>query len=341
MYDGDNGISAESTNPLIKGTPKGAWTTGLFQVGTNKCLTAYACCCPCFAIAEARRLMDGSDVYFNQMCVSSCAIRWLLRSAHEIPGSALHDVLTMLCCYPCAANQMFTTAWTKGPGDHLHDGGFYFNTEIKETEFSCNCIDGLYSCCCLACATGTIMENLLGMPYYFGCCCVTPCAAYQLMRYQHRIRGSDIGGDCMIPMIAAFCGLGLNYSFCCLPTICIGGTLYAYTVGNVTMMLRESRSREGLHGHDSNLAPSSERMHIRYLARRTNPATTSSSDSPMLASENMSLQADASNADDLDLMMQGSNYEMVPLVEEKTMTMTMTMTTNAEGSLDTIIPTNK
>jgi len=88
MEDTDGGAS-ESFNPLI-GVPKGEWSQGLFEVNSRRPWghTLYACCCPCFAIAESRRLMAGSDVYFNHMCVSACATRWLLRSAYDIPGTA-------------------------------------------------------------------------------------------------------------------------------------------------------------------------------------------------------------------------------------------------------------
>jgi len=30
------------------------------------------------------------------------------------------------------------------------------------------------------------------MPYIFGCCCVTPCAARNIVRYQYRLRGDDL-----------------------------------------------------------------------------------------------------------------------------------------------------
>lgn len=250
--------------------PVGDWVQPLYSCrGQDECHCFYSFCCSPLAIAESRRQLDGSDVHFNELCLNVCVTRWLIRSAYNIPGSALNDCLVSTFCYPCVANQMFATTYEKGAAEHLHDGGYTYNREKYESNWQFNCHDFMYACCCMPCATGTAMEIILGMPWYLGCCCVSPCAASQLMRYHYRIKGSDVGGDCLIPVSAFTIGLTCTCSFCGIPAICMGGVLFSYSVGSIMTMFRESRAREG------NRDSQTDRHKIRYLSRRINFAAAS------------------------------------------------------------------
>ena len=121
------------------------WAIVLFEIG--KCDSCcYSCvCCPGYAVAEAKAVMDGSETWFNVTCYNFLTTRWyakrlyfsriffllksyrawrLMRSAYGIPGDAWTDLALCVCCPCCIANQMYQTADALGP---VRNKGRYFN----------------------------------------------------------------------------------------------------------------------------------------------------------------------------------------------------------------------
>ena len=168
---------------------------GLFECGDwRSCLCAWVCC-PC-ALASARSHLDDSSYAFNIVCLPVCCItpvRWMIRTAYDIPGDSLGDFCRSTFCPCCVLNQLLQTAFARGnstmvggSNHNVRDFSFYFGT------CSDDCRSCLYSNICCPCAVGSSLQTALGMPFVMGCCCMTPCAARNVLRYQYRLRGDDV-----------------------------------------------------------------------------------------------------------------------------------------------------
>ena len=185
------------------------WSISLFSCGDyTKCMYAFLLCN--LAFAEARSDLDQSDTAFTLLTMSPCLVRWLIRSAYEIPGSTCEDILTVTCCCPCAINQMFQTTSVIGPPAEGYGKSYNVNAMVSDYPF--NLFDNLYSCFCGRCMTADNMQKMINMPWFFGLCCITTQAAHQLARYQYRIKGSDIYDDYWKPT----CNLCICLSCPCL-----------------------------------------------------------------------------------------------------------------------------
>ena len=87
--------------------------------------------------------------------------------------------------------------------------------------------------------TGTALEKSVGMPWCMGCCCVNPLAAGQIVRYQNQIKGFDVSGDFLIPLML----ISMAYGCCGLPCLCLGPYIIGKTVKMKTISdAYESRS---------------------------------------------------------------------------------------------------
>lgn len=179
---------------------------GLFEIGDcSSCLCSYICC-PC-ALASARSHLDDSVYVFNIACLPCCCItpvRWMIRTAYDIPGDAWGDCLRSVFCPCCTINQLLQTSYKRGntsvSGGVAHnsrDFSFFFGT----------CSNDLPTCCyttlCVPCATGASLQVATGMPYILGCCCVTPCGARNIIRYQYRLAGDDVLDELCAPLAAS------------------------------------------------------------------------------------------------------------------------------------------
>jgi hypothetical protein len=187
--------------------------------------------------------------------------RWLIRSAYSIPGDTCADCYTSVFC-PCCeftrpliidvskitcfifvvrvslgvANQAYQTA--KERGAPVDNGGRYTNVNQFVTPLpppTATVQNYMYSCCCMPCAVGDIMERSVSMPWYLGCCCVNVWTARNLMRYQYRIQGNDV-----LEELAAPCGAHFvtNIVQQCVP--CAGCVLWAAYATLVTQLGLES-----------------------------------------------------------------------------------------------------
>lgn len=135
--------------------------------------------------------------------------RWLVRTAYGIEGGACEDCLAATFCPCCSANQILQTTREKGRPNST--GGKEFNLRPFEGNLSGRRADDFivkfcYGCCCMPCATGSILEKGIGMPFFMGCCCVNICAARNFVRYQNRVKGEDLLEECFIPWATYCCG---------------------------------------------------------------------------------------------------------------------------------------
>lgn len=107
-------------------------------------------------------------------------------------------------------NQLLQTAYKRGNtsisggmGHNSREFSFFFGT----------CSNDLSTCCyttvCIPCATGASLQISTGMPYAMGCCCVTPCAARNIIRYQYRLVGDDMMDELCAPLAASLLLFGM------------------------------------------------------------------------------------------------------------------------------------
>ena len=176
---------------------------GLFDIGDcRSCLCSYICC-PC-SLASARSHMDDSVYIFNILCLPVCCItpvRWMIRSAYDIPGDAYQDCYTSTFCPCCVLNQLLQTSFKRG---NTSVSGGYSHNSREFSFFFGTCSNDVATCCytslCVPCATGAALQIATGMPYMLGCCCVTPCAARNIIRYQYRLAGEELMDELCAPI---------------------------------------------------------------------------------------------------------------------------------------------
>lgn len=122
-------------------------------------------------------------------------IRWLVRSAYGISGSGCVDVASSCCCFPCSANQLYQT--TMQFGKPTNDVGSSANDSKFKNTIGCCSLSCCFATWCAPCAIATSMSRTVGMPCWMGLCCVKPCEARNIIRYQGRYQGSDLREDCL------------------------------------------------------------------------------------------------------------------------------------------------
>lgn len=236
------------------------WAIGLCDIGNcGSCCYAYLC--PCMAVASARHQLDGSNWWVNCCCLGSIASRFLVRTGYGIAGSAQWDCCTGLCCSCCVINQMYQTVQQKGK-IRVENVGPDFNKNKRTGLQRRSCFgvlyDLTYTCLCLPCATGYLLESS-GMPCWFGACCVSPLSAVNIHRYRRRLEG-NCGGECLEDCcFPALCGASLSMPWifravieenvyvdrpsCCYGCDVIGSAAYAcgYVCSGCTCQAREGR----------------------------------------------------------------------------------------------------
>lgn len=164
-------------------------------------------------------------------------LRWITRSAYNIPGSDCEDVLYGLFLPCCTVNQVLQTTSRYGrpfPGVGREANGLPF---VAQNNKDC-CANCCYATFCLPCAIGTSLNMSMGMPFYMGCCCASYCISRNLLRYQYRLQGQDCFDDCCSPY-AIFCG-GVIASMFCPCAQCI---VVPYLISMVMMMLGAAKDR--------------------------------------------------------------------------------------------------
>lgn len=212
----------------------------LNQIKIKIYLFSYSCFCTKCALASARRSLDGSNWWMNFFVLEPTIARYMIRTAYHIEGDVWLDCCLSCCCFPCSVNQLYQT--TKQRGNPTPDGGKHANSsafqfQVGGNSFSdcfCNCI---YAACCLPCATGTILNRAIGLPFFFGCCCGNICLARNIVRYQYRIAGSDCWEDCIFPNLT----YAVSYIFPIASLIA-----WPYFTVLVMQLLSETQGRSGL-----------------------------------------------------------------------------------------------
>lgn len=116
-------------------------------------------------------------------------LAWLIRSAYGLEQSECNDACSILCCFPCFANQIYQTSLSRG--NPSIDGGKQFNVNVleKTTPSSYLC----YTFCCTSCMIRDTLNKYLNMPDWMGCCCVNVCAATSILSYHYRLKSKGCG----------------------------------------------------------------------------------------------------------------------------------------------------
>lgn len=175
----------------------------------------------------ARTHLDGSSCCFNLLCVNPFIVRWLVRSAYNIPGSVWEDLLLTVCCPICSINQMYQTTIYKGspvkekPFTEDHK----FGASCEGEEYVFNCVYGL---CCSPCIVGHTLETAFDMPYCLGFCCINICVMSNLVRHHYRI----LGNTCFDDIIPHFCKFFVAGMACACPC---GWKFFVSYINNSTL----------------------------------------------------------------------------------------------------------
>lgn len=122
------------------------------------------------------------------------------------------DCVLSICCSCCVTNQLYQT--TAARGNPTTDGGAQFNRNPMSPR-GCDCGMCLYTCFCMPCSVGTVLDMSVGMPFLLGCCCMNVFSARNIIRYHYRLKGkggSDCVEECVLPYVI-YVGLMLLSSF--------------------------------------------------------------------------------------------------------------------------------
>lgn len=188
-------------------------------------------------MASARGHLDGSDCCLNMMHMNPILLRWITRSAYDIPGNVTDDLIYGMFLPCCTINQVLQTTRQYRrpyPGSGKEANGLPFSSQNNKECFA----DCIYSTFCLPCAIGTTLNTSTGMPFLMGCLCSNYCIARNIVRYQYRLQGNDCWDDCATPY--AVCVGGCIVSFFCP---CAEFIICPYMVSMVMMMLGTAKER--------------------------------------------------------------------------------------------------
>eukprot|EP01035_Chromulina_nebulosa_P020552 gene20552-26655_t len=139
-------------------------------------------------------------IFIFLLSIRLCAVRYITRTAYGIDGNACIDIVQSLFCPCCVVNQLLQT--TMIHGNPVESSGSIHNNKIWRSDKDWDLIPLSFSIACMPCAMGVALETSIGMPYLMGCC-LMPCEARNLVRYQYRIGGNDILEECIIPVCAS------------------------------------------------------------------------------------------------------------------------------------------
>lgn len=181
----------------------------LFELGDfSSCL--YSFLCGRCAIADSRARLDSSSYYFNLLGLDLTTYRWLVRSSYGIGSTDTYfeDSMLSYFCSCCVINQIYQT--TLVFGNPTPDGGSQHNlnpmlVEVNDSYYWQNFAMAM---CCGRYVRAHLLYDAMGMPFWLGCCNVSPCLARNLIRYQFRLMpdsDNDLVEECLLPALYDGC----------------------------------------------------------------------------------------------------------------------------------------
>lgn len=212
---------------------------GLCEVGDPmSCIYSFLCT-PC-AMAQSRTALDSSGVCFNLFCLSLPAYRWMARTAYGIGdgNDFLGDCALSILLPCCVTNQLYQT--TAAKGNPTINAGAQFNTN-QMVPGGCDCGMCMYTCFCMPCSVGTVLDMSVGMPFCLGCCCMNVFSARNVIRYHYRLKrstDSDCLEECFLPYATYVALMALSY-FC----PCAQYGIWAMLVGVNMSLFNEARAK--------------------------------------------------------------------------------------------------
>lgn len=180
------------------------WKSGLFSCFDGGCGTClYGCCCPGCAAATARNNYDGSNWCFNCTCVGLVGNYNIVREGKGIEGGCLGDVLTTVCCTPCAAVRLLQETEGASRDNWKKAGNNRWSHGLLDMCAAGACTFCM-SCFCSACVSAQARTNFDSSNCCFNLCCLTPVANYNIIREGSGIEGGCVG-DCFKGCCCAPC----------------------------------------------------------------------------------------------------------------------------------------
>mmetsp|Transcript_9388 Transcript_9388/g.12999 ORF Transcript_9388/g.12999 Transcript_9388/m.12999 type:complete len:313 (+) Transcript_9388:86-1024(+) len=246
---------------------------GLCEVGDPLSCVYSFLCTPC-AMAQSRTALDSSGVCFNFFCLSLPAYRWMARTAYGIGdgNDFVEDCALSLFCPCCVTNQLYQTTAVKG--NPTTDGGAQFNTNPMSPG-GCDCGMCLYTCFCMPCSVGTVMDMTVGMPFLLGCCCMNVFSARNVIRYHYRLKGStnsDCREECFVPYATYVCLLAASF---CIP--CAQYGIWAMLVAVNMALFNEAKakgpghSKAYLRGYNPGFSQLGPQVAVNYVQQQPGP----------------------------------------------------------------------
>lgn len=89
--------------------------TSCYTVDHVDRVCCFSCLCPCISNAQSRTAFDGSNFLFNVLCLCGPMARNIIREGYHLEGSCIGDILCMIFCMPCSANQLRQEVDIRGP----------------------------------------------------------------------------------------------------------------------------------------------------------------------------------------------------------------------------------
>jgi len=128
-------------------------------------------------------------------------IRNIIREGTNVDGNWISDILTALCCYPCAIVQEILHA--------ERNGGM--NTPLGTADWEkslCGCFDDCQSCAyaflCTQCAAASARTEFDQSNWCLNCLCSHPVLARNIIREGYQIEGNCLG-DIVCGTLLPFC----------------------------------------------------------------------------------------------------------------------------------------
>lgn len=102
------------------GADSGNGSGGPFKNGLMGCTKSigtccFACCCPQIVASQARSTYDGSDCWFNCLCMPLALTRNVIRQGYHMEGGWMEDCILSACCAQCVAAQLAYEVADRGP----------------------------------------------------------------------------------------------------------------------------------------------------------------------------------------------------------------------------------
>ena len=180
------------------------WSHEFLTCHFGKCVYGL-CCIPC-AFSSLRTQYDGSNWWFNFLCVPAAVVRNIIREGLFINGGSVDDCCVTLWCPCCVYVQ--TSLEVELPHRRQQvsvqaEGNGRWAWGLAQCDCGHRCV---YAYCLPQCATASVRTSYDGSNWWFNCCCISGPLVQNIIRQGYGISGSccdDITETLFCPCCAA------------------------------------------------------------------------------------------------------------------------------------------